>query len=285
MTTATINPFAPVNTGIRHDPIKVAEDTYMIRYLNGEGTPAPFYAYVNSLVILGREPVIVDTSAEAVRDQWMDQVFSLVDPKDVRWVFISHDDHDHTGNLTEVLAMCPNATLISNWFQVERLSSAMNLPLNRMRWVDDGETFDAGDRVLAAIRPPVYDSPTTRGLYDTKTGVYWAGDAFATPVFSAIENVAELPAEFYPQGFHMFQSAVAPWHTMVDQAKFNKAVDRVAELDLSAIVGAHGPVTSGTGIAKAIDLMRQLPSQDGVKLPGQEMLDQILASISQPVAA
>ena len=26
-------------------------------------------------------------------------MFSIVEPDDVRWVFLSHDDHDHTGNL------------------------------------------------------------------------------------------------------------------------------------------------------------------------------------------
>ena len=33
-----------------------------------------------------------------------------------------------------------------------------------------GAAFDAGDRKLAAIRPPVFDSPTTRGLYDPSSG-------------------------------------------------------------------------------------------------------------------
>jgi flavorubredoxin len=28
-------------------------------------------------------------------------VFSLVDPKDVQWIFLSHDDVDHSGNLDE----------------------------------------------------------------------------------------------------------------------------------------------------------------------------------------
>ena len=33
-------------------------------------------------------------------------------PADVRWVFISHDDHDHIGNLLELLDLCPQATLV-----------------------------------------------------------------------------------------------------------------------------------------------------------------------------
>ena len=61
----------------------------------------PLFVYINSMVILGKEPVIVDTGTPANRKQWLDDVFSLVEPEDVRWIFLSHDDVDHTGNLDE----------------------------------------------------------------------------------------------------------------------------------------------------------------------------------------
>ena len=72
------------------------------------------------MVITGAEPVIVDTGNELSRDEWMEAAFSIVDPADVRWIFLSHDDHDHIGNLTAVLDACPKATLVTNWFTVER---------------------------------------------------------------------------------------------------------------------------------------------------------------------
>src|SRR5690606_28348558 len=114
---------------------------------------------------------------------------------EVKWIFISHDDIDHTGNLQQALEMCPNATLVSSWFQVERLTAGFNLPLHRMRWVNDGETFEAGNRTFAAIRPPIYDSPTTRGLYDPKTGLYWGSDCFAAPVQQPVDYAGDLDAD------------------------------------------------------------------------------------------
>jgi flavorubredoxin len=283
MTSAIDNypPHAPVN---HHAPLKIAEDSYLIRQVFSEGEPMA--VYVNSMVITGREPVIVDTGTVANRKDWLNDVFSLVDPKDVRWVFISHDDHDHVGNLPEVLDLCTNATLISSWFQVERLAGDIGLPLNRMRWVGDGEAFDAGDRLLVAIRPPTFDAPTTRGLYDSKSRVYWAGDSFATPMPAVVENVTDLDEEFWKMGFHMFQSAVSPWHTMLDPVKYNKHVDRVAELDLQVVAGGHSPLTTGPQIRKAIEMLRQLPFQPEAQLPGQDVLDMILAQITAaPVAA
>ena len=70
----------------------------------------PLFVYLNSMVILGEEPMIVDTGTPANREQWLKDVFSLVEPEDVRWIFLSHDDVDHTGNLDEAMTACPNAS-------------------------------------------------------------------------------------------------------------------------------------------------------------------------------
>jgi glyoxylase-like metal-dependent hydrolase (beta-lactamase superfamily II) len=56
------------------------------------------------------------------RDSWFAQVESLVDLEDVRWIFVSHDDSDHVGNLHELLDRCPNATLVANFFMHERMA-------------------------------------------------------------------------------------------------------------------------------------------------------------------
>ena len=42
------------------------------------------------------------------------------------------------------------------------------------------------------MRPPIFDSPTTRGLFDPTTGVYWASDSFATPMLAPVRDVDEL---------------------------------------------------------------------------------------------
>ena len=81
----------------------------------------------------GREPIIVDTGTPANRKQWLNDVFSLVEPEDVRWVFLSHDDVDHTGNLEQVMEACPNATLVCNWAMVERHTNCFNVPIDKCR--------------------------------------------------------------------------------------------------------------------------------------------------------
>src|SRR3954454_3030926 len=154
----------------------IAPETWLIPTLAAEPSGAYFGAH--SLVIRAQEPVIVDTGCSLVRDAWAAQVFSLVEPDDVRWVFLSHDDHDHVGNLEFVMETCPNATLVANFSIVGRLAGDIELPLDRMRWVDAGGTCAAAPPPSSLVPPPMFDSPTTRALHDSATNLMWAADSF-----------------------------------------------------------------------------------------------------------
>ncbi len=196
---------------------------------------------------------------------------------DARWVFLSHDDHDHVGNLLPVLDACPNATLITNWFTVERLQRALPLPLPRTRWLNPGETFDAGDRTFVVAVPPVWDSPTTRGLFDTSTGVFWAVDAFACLLPTHLTDTADIPADLWRESFLFSNRVAAPWHTMLDLAKFDRHVDSVAALGMTALASAHAVTLQGAHLEEAFRLIRQVARMDAAPLPGQAELDAILA--------
>lgn len=273
--------FPPLAPTTAVPPTKVADETWVIHQVQ-EALGEPLHVYLNSMVIRGVEPVIVDTGTPANRAQWMEDVFSLVEPEDVRWIFLSHDDVDHAGNLDQALAACPNAKVVCTWATLERHTNCFAFPLDRVRWVADGESFDAGDRTLHAIRPPVFDSPTTRGLYDPTTKVYWAVDTFAVPLPDPALAVADLDPEFWHGAMTMFAyGAVSPWLGLADPAKYAEHVDRTHRLDLTTVASCHSPVLEGDYIDRAFEHFKALPGADVPVLPDQSVLDQIIAATSQ----
>ena len=273
--------FAPIAPTTYVPPTKIANDTFVIHQVQ-HALGQPLFVYLNSMVILGKEPVIVDTGTPGNRKQWLEDVFSLVEPEDVRWIYLSHDDVDHTGNLDEALTACTNAKLVCNWAMIERHTNCFDFPLDRCRWVMHGESFDVGDRTLYALRPPVFDSPTTRGLFDPTTGVYWAGDTFATPLPDPKMAVADLDTEFWDFGLAMFAlGAVSPWLSMLDSDKFGNYVDLVQNLDITTIAACHSPVIEGAFVDRAFEMIRRLPTLDPPMLPDQCVLDEIVAATAQ----
>lgn len=268
------------------EPTEVAPGTYVIHEVQ-HALGQPLSVFINSALIDGSEPMIIDTGSLRNRRAWLEDVFHLVNPKSVKWVFISHEDADHTGNLDEVMEACPNATLVCNWAMTERHTNAFDFPLERCHWMDDGASFEVGGHQMTVLRPPLYDSPTTRGLFDHTTGVYWAVDTFATPlpggegVESLPTDVSPLDDEFWTGGMSMFaHNALAPWLRLVDPDRFGAEVDRLAALGISSIISAHSPTIAGEQVASAMAKTRALPTAECPPAPDQAVLELIVAATS-----
>jgi flavorubredoxin len=268
-----MDPTVPATT-----PQQIAPETWLIPNLAPAGPDT--YLPVNSLVIRGEEPVIVDTGAPMHRELWLEKAFSVVEPEDVRWIFLSHDDPDHTGSLLDVLEMCPNATFVTNFFSVERLAlEKPPLPLERMRWLEEGQSFDAGDRTLHLFKPPIFDGPTTRGVYDSKTAAMWIVDTFACLTPGAVHDIHDLPRDLVDEGLPAFNSLVSPWHQWLDPVAYRRHVDAVEAMGVLTVASAHGPVISGDAIHTSFDVVRGLAGRPIIPAPGQELLDDLVTQI------
>lgn len=257
-------------------PQRIAPDTHLIPRLLPAGDLG--FVPVNAMVITGREPVVVDTGAPVHGDQWQEDVFGLVNPEDVRWIFLSHDDADHSGNVRAALDLCPSATLLTDFQTWQRLSVQYGLPPHRMRWMNPGDRLDIGDRTLHAVLPPHFDSPATRGLVDSASGVMWAADAFAAPAPGEVHEAADLPPGLWPEVFVPFNSTANPWHGWLDPAAYGRHLDTLRRQPVDTIASCHGPVLRGAFIDDAYAMTLAMAGAPVVPAPGQPFLDALLAT-------
>jgi hypothetical protein len=122
-------------------------------------------------------------------------------------------------------------------------------------------------------------------VFDWTTGVYWSSDSFATPMLTPARNVDELDADFWHEGINTFDRYVSEWLTLVDDAKFQATVDRIEELNPTAMVGCHTPVIGGAHVADALAATRRSPHVDVAPQPDQAVLEQIQAVLAGGLAA
>jgi len=265
-------------TPAEHTPHQIAADTFLVPDQLGDG--ARCVVQLNSMVIRGQQPVVVDTGAPINRARFLANVFGLVEPADVRWVFVSHDDVDHAGNVEALMHACPNATLATSWLTMVRLTTA-GCGLSPRRWlrVEDGDVIDVGDRALVVQRPPLYDAPTTYGLFDTETEVFWAADCFGSGLPEQTVEADGVPRGVWEDGFIRFQQWHSPWLEGFDVRWWQRQVDRFAARRLQAIASAHGPVVRSERIARAIELLRELPAYPTGAPLEQSTLEDILSGV------
>ncbi len=246
---------------LRQPPLKVAAETFVIR----AATPSvgDTSTSLNSMLIRGAEPIVVDTSIVTARETWFADLFSLVEPDEVRWILVTHLDSDHSGNMLEALAQCPNAKLVTTPGESFRVVASFGVDPARIRLVDFAEPFETADRQLHSVRPPVYDSPYTRAVFDRATGVYYASDALCTPMpAEPVDRLGDIAPEVWREGMARFHyAALCPWLALADDEAFGREVQALAHLQPSAIVGAHSPLIDGPTIEQALSNLAELPSR------------------------
>lgn len=229
---------------------------------------------MNALVITGQEPVIVDTGTSDGGGQWLEDVFGLVEPADVRWIVVSHDDADHAGNLAALLAACPAAVVVCARDICERRHGVFaEIPKARRRAVDAGASLDVGDRHLLVVPPPVWDAVGTLGVLDQRTGVYWGADAFACLLPNRpVETVAELDLSCWADGMAVFgRHLLGPWFDLLDHLRFAAMCDRTRALGMTTIASAHSPLITDASIDQAFALLRDLPRAASAIRPDRDM--------------
>ena len=102
----------------------------------------------------------------------------MIDPADLAWIWLTHDDADHTGSLQTVLDLAPQAKLATHGLGALRMNTCWPVPLDRVHAVAAGDRLDVGDRILRALRPPTYDNPMSTGFFDESTATFFSVDSF-----------------------------------------------------------------------------------------------------------
>jgi flavorubredoxin len=238
--------------------------------------PGAGFLPVNAFVIKAKEPVLVDTGMGIDSEEFMKALEAIINPQDLKWVWLTHDDLDHTGNIRKVLEAAPSARLAANSLAVLRMSTAWSVPLHRVYWLNSGDSIRAGDRKLTAIRPPLFDNPTTLGIYDDKSEVFFSADCFGAIIPSPAQNADDVTEGDLAQGIISWASGDNPWVHMVEPTVFSKALDRIRQMAPKMIFSAHLPPAQGK-TEQFLELLARVPTSTPFVAPNQMVLEQILA--------
>jgi flavorubredoxin len=237
--------------------------------------PGLGFLAVNAFVIRAGEPVLIDTGMGIESEAFMEALASIIDPPDLRWVWLTHDDLDHTGSLQKVLEAAPNARLVANSLAVVRMSSAWPVPMHRVNWLNSGDSIVVGDRKLTALRPPLFDNPTTIGVYDNKSEVLFSVDCFGAIISSPTRNAEDIGKADLAQGMISWASADCPWVHMVETTAFSQTLDTIRQLSPKMILSAHLPPAQGK-TEQLLDLLAAVPASPPAIAPDQIALEQML---------
>jgi hypothetical protein len=195
---------------------------------------------VNAFVVHAREPMLIDTGIAALRDGFLRALRALVDPAELRWIWITHADADHVGNLREVLAEAPRARVVTNYLGAGKLG-LQQMPLDRIHLLNPGQALDVGDRSLVAHRPPVFDAPETTAAFDTRTRHLFSSDCFGAVLAEPAETARDIDPHRLHDGLALWAGIDAPWLHQLSASRLDASCGPLRDLRPSRILGSHLP--------------------------------------------
>jgi flavorubredoxin len=253
---AEANPPLPVNPL----PRELAAGVYWL----GECSPV-FHAgtwlhtYNAAFLVVGSEcAALVETGITSIQKAVVQQVAALLDKHkvDLRYIFVTHSEMAHCGNIGRFLHDYPEAT---GYGEISDMHLVFPESEGRMHFVEPGERFDLGGREIVVLESVFRDLIHSRWYFDTGAHVLFPGDGFA---YSHVHDenecghfAEEVPHLDIPTQMQRFATLAFHWTGFVDIEPYVDRLDSLfSEWGVELIAPTHGlPIRD---VAKSMPIFR-----------------------------
>jgi hypothetical protein len=256
-------------------PRAVADDTTALPSF----MPVPGFGVlpVNAFVLRGAEPVLVDTGLAALRKEFLEALASTVELETLRWIWLTHIDPDHVGNLEAVLRAAPEARVVTSFIGMGKLG-LLGLPIDRVHLLNPGGTLSIGDREVAALRVPSFDAPETAAMFDPRSGALFSSDCFGALLSRPTDCAEEIEAAELRDGAVTWATVDAPWLASIDPRRIAAVGAPLQRLDPSAVLSSHLPPAGGGMLGTLLAHIESACSAKRFEGPDQAELERMMAA-------
>ncbi len=189
----------------------------------------------NSYFIDAEKKVVVETVKEKFKDEYLEKLSKLVDPKDIDYIVVNHTEPDHSGSLKHLLKLAPKAKVYGTRQAISYLIEMIGEPFNYC-YVKEGDTLDLGNKTLRFISAPNLHWPDSMYTYLEEDKLLFTCDSFGAH-FSHPEIFDDKVGDYNDAFEYYFDVILKPY------SKFMlKAIEKISSLDISMICPGHGPV-------------------------------------------
>jgi len=189
----------------------------------------------NSYFINAEKKAIVEGAKEKFSDIHIGKIRQLTDPEKIEYIILDHTEPDHSGNVSKLLDICPNATIVGSGNAIRYLSDITNRQFRSLA-VKDGDTLSLGNKTLRFIAAPNLHWPDSMFTWLEEDRVLFTCDVFGAHYCSP-DIFNDFSDDYYKAYRYYFDVIIKPF------SKFAlKAIEKIKDLKTDFICTGHGPV-------------------------------------------
>jgi flavorubredoxin len=206
------------------------------RRLFDELIPLPDGTTYNAYLVEGSEKTaLIDTVDPSKTGELLDHLQEL-GVRRIDYIISNHAEQDHSGSIPEVLAIYPEALVVTNEKCKAMLVDLLQVPENRFQVVADGASLSLGGRTLEFIQAPWVHWPETMLTYLREEKVLFSCDFLGSHLAQS-EPLLWDESHAYQSAKRYFAEIMMPF-----RANILRHLQRLRALAPDMIAPSHGVV-------------------------------------------
>lgn len=227
------------------------------RRLFDQLVPLPEGTTYNSYLVKGSEKtVLIDTAYPPKTSEYIDALKKTGVEK-LDYIVANHAEQDHSGSIPAVLALFPEAKVVTNAKCKELIAEALLVPDEKFVVINDGDKLSLGNKTLRFLLTPWVHWPDTMVTYLAEDRILFTCDFFGSHLASS-ELFADDEAHVEDAARRYYAEIMMPFRSHIQ-----KHLKKLAPLAIDIIAPSHGPVYGRP--AFILDLYRRWSSDETEK--------------------
>lgn len=186
----------------------------------------------NSYILKDKKTVVMDTVDKRVTNEWLENIETTLNKKNIDYLVFSHLEPDHSANIQLLAQKYPEMKIILNQKAESMMKQFFDLDLsNRYVIVKEGDIIDTGEHKLQFFMAPMVHWPEVMVTYEQTEKILFSADGFGK--FGTLDTEEDWTNEARRYYFNI----VGKYGTQVQQL-----LKKVVGLDIKMICPLHGPI-------------------------------------------
>ena len=222
------------------EPRKIRDNIYSLGFIDWDSRlfdaliPLPDGTSYNAYLIEGSEKTVLIDTVEA--PHFHELAAQLKNGPKLDYVISLHAEQDHSGSIPQVLALYPDAKLITSTKAKGLLMDIFPISEESIMTISDGETLSLGDKTLEFIFTPWVHWPETMVAYLQEDKILFSCDFFGAHIATTDLFVTD-EARVYEAAKRYYAEVMMPFRKIID-----KNLDKISAYDIDLIAPSHGQI-------------------------------------------